>query len=245
MANWTRKELLAALNLYFETPFGKQHSTHPPIVALAEAIGRSPGAIAMKLSNFTNLDPSERARGIKGLSGASKADRAIWNEFEENREELVAESEVELETLLPDVNPTPPEEIEDSVKLVKYRRQQRFFRRVVLSSYRQSCCISGNPVPELLRASHITPWAADRKNRLNPSNGLCLAATYDTAFDRGLISFNSNFELMLSNRLGEYSSHPEIQSVFEKYRGVSLQLPEKNLPDATLLAWHTKNVFVG
>ena len=78
MANWTRDQLLAALNLYHQTPFGKQHKTYPPIVHLAGKIGRTPSAVAMKLSNFTSLDPVEAARDIKGLSGASNADRAIW-----------------------------------------------------------------------------------------------------------------------------------------------------------------------
>ncbi len=35
----------------------------------------------MKLNNFTSLDPEELARGIKGLSGASKLDRDVWNDL--------------------------------------------------------------------------------------------------------------------------------------------------------------------
>ena len=33
-------------------------------------------------------------------------------------------------------------------------------------------------------ASHISPWAVDEKNRLNPENGLCLSTTSSAAFDR-------------------------------------------------------------
>ena len=86
MANWSRQELLLALNLYLETPFGKQHKAYPPIVELARNIGRTPSAVAMKLNNLTSLDPSEKARGIRGLTGASKLDRMVWAEFENNRE---------------------------------------------------------------------------------------------------------------------------------------------------------------
>jgi len=60
MSRWTRGELLLALNLYFETPFGKQHRGYPPIIELAERLGRSPSSVAMKLSNLTSLDPAER-----------------------------------------------------------------------------------------------------------------------------------------------------------------------------------------
>jgi hypothetical protein len=93
MSRWTREELLLALGLYFETPFGKQHKTHPPIVELAAAIGRTPSSVAMKLNNFTSLGPSEAERGIKGLTGASKLGREIWEEFEAVRERLVDELE--------------------------------------------------------------------------------------------------------------------------------------------------------
>lgn len=65
MARWTRRETLLALNLYFETPFGKQHKTYPPIIELAEQLGRTPSSIGMKLCNFTSLDPVE-AFGLGG-----------------------------------------------------------------------------------------------------------------------------------------------------------------------------------
>jgi hypothetical protein len=63
MPHWTRDQLLAALNLYHRTPFGRQHKTYPPIVELAALMGRTPSAVAMKLNNFTSLDDAERARG--------------------------------------------------------------------------------------------------------------------------------------------------------------------------------------
>ena len=97
VSRWTRKELLLALNLYFETPFGKQHKSYPPIVDLVKLIGRAPSAVGMKLCNFTSLDPSEKERGIAGLSGASKLDREIWSEFQNDRESFVNEIESVLE----------------------------------------------------------------------------------------------------------------------------------------------------
>lgn len=239
MANhWTRDELLLALNLYHQVPFGKQHSTHPPIVALAEKIGRTPGAVAMKLSNFTSLDPVERARGIKGLSGASKSDRAIWAEFENDLESLVQQSE----DYFFDESTDQFEKIDLSLiteaeSVVKVRRNQSFFRRVVLGSYGQRCCITGNPIPELLRASHIIPWKESEELRIEPSNGLCLAATFDAAFDRGLISFDHEYRMLISSRLEECRD-PEIHTHFVLRKGQPLRLPEKNLPTQLVLEWH-------
>jgi len=252
MMNWTRDQLLAASNLYHRTPFGKQHSTHPPIVALAKAIGRSPGAVAMKLNNFTSLDPAEQERGIKGLSGASNADRLIWNEFSGRMNELADESEAALERYdcdtardLPGEVPTPdPQGPSERLAKVRIRRQQRFFRRTVLVSYGNRCCLTGNPIPELLRASHIIPWAESEEHRTDPRNGLCLVATFDAAFDRGLIGFDDDFRLVLSRRLNSYLPNPDLETTFGAAAGRTLSLPQKNLPDPAHLAWHRRKFCI-
>ena len=146
MARWTRDELLLALNLYFETPFGKQHQKYPPIIELSDKLGRTPSAVAMKLCNFTSLDSAEAERGIAGLSGASKNDREIWDEFENHREALVDELEGLLEQHQP-IQPIPTDENSgrgsdsepngptEKLGYVKQRRHQNFFRRVVLKTY--------------------------------------------------------------------------------------------------------------
>lgn len=256
MARWTRPELLLTLNLYYETPFGKQHKTHPPIVELAEIIDRTPSSVAMKMSNFTSLDPAERVRGISGLSGASQLDREIWHEFEVNRESIVDEIESLLDQQLeesdtavaePAINHDTwgktPKGATTKLGLVEQRRRQNFFRRVVLGSYGFKCCVTSNPVPELLRASHIVPWSQSTKERLNPRNGLCLSATFDAAFDRGLITFTDEFLLMLSPKLSQFKDCSEIQQIFIKRDGVRMVLPEINLPDPELLKWHRTRVF--
>jgi hypothetical protein len=245
MPNWTRNELLAALNLYHRTPFGRQHKTHPPIVELAALVGRTPSAVAMKLNNCTSLDGAELARGITGLRGASNADRAIWTEFDGRMNDLADESEAALERLsgetppLPTAKePVPPSGPSESTATVKIRRQQAFFRKAVLASYNFRCCITGNPVPELLRASHIVPWSQNETHRANPRNGLCLAATFDAAFDRGLIALDDNFRVLLSPRLRTFLPNPELERTFLEAEGKRITLPEKNLPDDTLIAQH-------
>ena len=239
MALWTREELLQTLSLYHRTPFGKQHSTYPPIVELAEKIGRTPGAVSMKLNNLTSLDPIELARGIKGLSGASKLDRAIWNEFENDLPALAEESEPLLEVELK--KPKGPSE---RITLTKTRRHQSFFRRTVLATYQSRCCITGNPVPELLRASHIIPWAESEELRLKPTNGLCLSATFDTAFDRGLITFDENYQLLIGSRISEFLPDEELERTFQSREGKTIVLPEKNLPSQEALEWHRSHLFV-
>ena len=246
MARWTRNELLLALNLYLETPFGRQHQNYPPIIRLAEKLGRTPSAIALKLNNFTSLDPVEKDRGIKGMSTASKLDKEIWIEFENDKERLAAEIEGLLDEyglVDKEIRPLPPLPLEtESKSLVTVRRNQNFFRRIVLRSSDIKCCITGNPIPELLRASHIVPWSSSVEDRLNPRNGLCLAATFDAAFDRGLIAFDENFRLLLSPKLKRHELDPEIAAVFVTRAGTKLNMPQKNVPDANLIKWHRENV---
>ena len=234
MACWTRDQLLLALNLYHQTPFGKQHSTHPPIVALAEKIDRTPSAVAMKLSNFTFLDPAE---GGKGLSGASKADREIWREFYENLEALVDESEPLLTR-----DPSAPSGPTETQSSVTQRRHQSFFRRAVLGCYENRCCISGLTVPSLLRASHTIPWSVSKEHRLDPSNGLCLAGTFDLAFDQFFISIDENLRLVIGETLQNAKKDKAVVENFLNRSGQTIQLPEKNPPQKKFLAWHFANL---
>jgi putative restriction endonuclease len=90
--SWTRKELILTFNLYCKLPFGKLHSRNPDIIYLAEQIGRTANAVALKLVNFASLDPELKKRGIKGMSSCSKHDKLIFEEFSNNWDKLVLES---------------------------------------------------------------------------------------------------------------------------------------------------------
>lgn len=246
---WTREEVLLALRLYLETPFGQQHSTHPPIVDLAKKINRTPGAVAMRLSNFTSLDPQEAERGVRGLTGASQLVKSVWSEYQASPEDIILEAE-SLAT-----EPNRPDESDKKLEgqapsssekwgKTKVRLGQRFFRRGVLASYGHRCCISGNPIPQVLRAGHIIPWAQSEEHRLNLRNGLCMEATYDAAFDAGLISVSSGYKIQVSPALtGVYGDNEEVAERFLSLAGFEIRLPEKNLPEKQFLAWHFEHVF--
>lgn len=69
--NWSRNQLLIAFNLYCQMPFGKMDSRNPEVIKYAGIIGRTPSALAMKLSNIASLDPEITSTGRSGLKGAS------------------------------------------------------------------------------------------------------------------------------------------------------------------------------
>jgi len=87
------------------------------------------------------------------------------------------------------------------LRSVTVRRGQDFFRNAVLAAYRGRCCITGLPARDLLRASHIIPWRTDVKSRLDPTNGLCLNALYDVAFDVGLLTVDEGLKVVFSRGL--------------------------------------------
>ena len=90
---WTKDELILALNLYLKIPFGKIHHGNPDIIHLSKLIGRTPNAVSMRLSNFACVDPFHQQRGVKGLTGGIRQVQPVWDEFINNKEDLLFESE--------------------------------------------------------------------------------------------------------------------------------------------------------
>ena len=121
---------------------------------------------------------------------------------------------------------------------VKVRVNQDIFRKMVLANYGGKCCVTGLSVPDVLRDSHISPWAEDEKNRLNPENGLCLSATYDAAFDRHLISFDEHYRLVVSKEIKDHYTDAVAKSYFLDREGQTMSLPTKFLPSQSLLERH-------
>lgn len=103
--------------------------------------------------------------------------------------------------------------------------------------------MSGLSEPRLLIASHIVPWSKDKANRLNPSNGLCLSAIHDKAFDKGLIALSDDFRVLVSAEL-QRSEDSFIKSVILPLNGRSIELPERFVPDTNFVARHRADQFV-
>lgn len=256
MAGWTRDQLLVALGLYCTMEFGKFHQRNPRIIEVAEKIGRTPSALAMKLSNLASLDPVIRESGRRGLEGASSADRAIWRQLEESPDEIMPAAEEALANLslsepLFDTEPEEapePEPVnyagEETLAMTRQRRGQHIFRKSVLSSYEHRCCITGLADTRFLVASHIRPWSSDKHNRLNPHNGLCLSTLYDRAFDLGLITFSDDFRLLVSPGLREQANNDYVKESFLRREGQQMSLPNKFSPDVSFMAWHRQNCFI-
>lgn len=249
---WSRDEQIVVCGLYFTLPFGQMHARNPRIIEMAQRLGRTPSSIAMKLVNFASLDPAHRTRGVKGLGGCSRADEQMWNEFRERWDQMMILSETKLREFPVPVHDSStardPEYVSDPCSTeaeatVMVRTVQGVFRKVVLAAYNSICCVSEIPIPELLVASHILPWSAFPEQRLNPRNGLCLAAHFDKAFDRGLIAFDRCKRLVLSAELKRYLPNDAIRLESAAREGQPLRCPDRFPPDADYLKYHRERIF--
>lgn len=255
--SWQEHEFYLTMHLYYRTPFGRQSKTNPEIIELAEILGRTPSSIGMRLCNYSACDPVEKARGIKGLEGGGKYCKEFWKRYHENfdvesaiaeqlwQEYVIERKEDSTEQSIVEAVQKEFSGKDEAVRKVRVRLAQSFFRKAVLSSYDNKCCITGVPLKELLIASHIVPWSEEKAMRANPSNGLCLSRIRDGAFDRGLITLDNDYRLVLSAEIKEHTTVEMMHDSFMKYEGKEIRLPEKNLPDLKSLEWHRENLFRG
>ena len=91
----------------------------------------------------------------------------------------------------------------EAERRVVRRVGQDIFRRGLFEYWDGRCAITGLGVPELLRASHIKPWAdcGTDAERLDVFNGLLLAPHLDAAFDSGFITVAEDGTVLLSDAL--------------------------------------------
>ena len=243
---WSRDESLLAFELYCRIPFQKTKANNPAVKELANLLGRTPASVARKLGNFGAFDPVLHKLDISGLTHTSKLDRQIWDEFHADWNNLVWEANV-LRNKLGQPLPAPrifkpPSGPSETVRLTKQRVHQSYFRDAVLSSYEASCCITGLAVPECLVASHIVPWSEDERYRTDPTNGLCLSATFDRLFDAGLMTVSPDLTVRFSSQVAR-SKNLVTQDLLLRYHNCPIRTPQRFLPSLERIEWHRRNRF--
>lgn len=121
----------------------------------------------------------------------------------------------------------------------RVRIGQNIFRESLLDYWNGACPMTGITNPELLRASHIVPWAKCETDdeRLNVYNGLLLSSLWDAAFDAGLLTFADDGEPIHSRHASEAARRALLSSPAPK-------LPLHN-EHRERLAWHRVNIFQG
>lgn len=248
---WTRDEFIVTFNLYLTIEYKKINDQNPDVIKLGNLINRTPGSISIRLANFASVDPYHQQRGAGGLKNGGKEIQSIWNEFYNNRKELLFQSEEILAQkestsienkyaeILFDLKDLKGETV---IREIKARVNQCVFRKMVLRNYSTKCAITGIDIPELLLASHIVPWSKNENERLNIENGICFSALYDKAFDKGLIGINTNHEVIFSDTLKKKKGTEFFNQYFssiENQKIISAQIA----PRKDFLQYHLDTIF--
>lgn len=230
--NWTRPQTLAALHIYLQLSFGQLHQRNPKLIQLAHWIGRTPGAIALKLVNLASLDPVIVASGRSGMGNASALDRQIWDELQGNWDTVALAAAAEYEHLAQSnglqADQDLLEEAQASVDVSPLEEGRTRSATVQVQN------------EKLVIASHIVPWSTDTKNRLNPQNRLCLSALHDRAYDQGLITVLPDFTVRVSPQLRAKPSDSYISESLLRFDRQPIRSPERFGPTPAFLEWHAR-----
>jgi len=103
--DWTRDELILALDLYFREPKARGSKSHPGCIELSQVLNtlhihtdkghestfRNPNGVGMKLSNFLKYDSTYKG---KGLQAGSKLEEEVWKSFASDHHRLASVASV-------------------------------------------------------------------------------------------------------------------------------------------------------
>jgi putative restriction endonuclease len=219
-------------------------SSHSPLCVWLKAQVGGPLVVALSRSNvlkalegFEPLTPDvlpEGACGARSVTDFSTLHQLMRRAFHLSRtlpDELLRVFQSQTATL--------PRSTEVERSIIQ-RVGQDLFRGGLLEYWDGRCAITSLAVPELLRASHVKPWADCETDaeRLDVFNGLLLAPNLDAAFDAGFITVGDAGEIILSDFLGKEARELLGLDHAMKVRGVADE-------HRRYLLWHRSRVFKG
>lgn len=91
---------------------------------------------------------------------------------------------------------------EEREAIVKVRVGQSKFKKNLKKRYNNRCCLCDLSVDSLLVASHIKEWSVSSpEGKADVNNGLLLCPNHDALFDRHLISFDENGNILINKKI--------------------------------------------
>ncbi|MES2766448.1 MAG: HNH endonuclease [Bacteroidota bacterium] len=118
------------------------------------------------------------------------------------------------------------------------------FKREIPKIYNNTCCISGMRIDatisiSMIDACHIIPFSKSYDDTIR--NGIALCPNLHRAFDRGLISINKDYSIIVSEVFKEIETAYSIKV----FKGKRIMLPKVEIywPLKENLEWHRENVF--
>ncbi|WP_113653193.1 HNH endonuclease [Pedobacter namyangjuensis] len=119
------------------------------------------------------------------------------------------------------------------------------FKKLVPKLYQNQCSFTGMALTSIynynfIDACHIVPFSVSHNDKV--ANGIALCPNMHRAFDRGLLSIDENYCILVSENLTEDKSHPY---ALGQLKGKNILLPQQqnHYPAQEALAWHRVHRF--
>ncbi len=132
----------------------------------------------------------------------------------------------------------------DRVSLLTSRLlRDRAFRQIVLRAYASRCAVTGLKLINgggraEVEAAHIQPVENNGPDIIN--NGIALSGTAHWMFDRGLISFADNLQIIVSSHVNDRDS---IDAIINRTGCILPARRNIDRPHPRFLRWHRDNCF--
>lgn len=186
--------------------------------------------------------PAEPAPTPRPPPAQAGAERAPMSALQEAHAQTAAQASTPawqaIDALLAEAEQgkAPPETVVRAIRDIRVGQDR--FRAALMKHWDGACAVTGLRVRRLLRASHCKPWAqSSGPERLEPHNGLLLAAHLDAAFDAGYLTFTDEGAIILSPLLTEADK----QALSLRH---DMRLRHVQAEHAPYLHWHRDHVFL-
>jgi putative restriction endonuclease len=138
-----------------------------------------------------------------------------------------------------------PKELEDDETFIVEQKsiiRDTAFRKLVVTTYNQTCALCGMKVLDTLSqnivdGSHIMPFSQFYDDRIN--NGISLCKNHHWAFDRFWFTLDDDYTVIVDDKLTEQS--PNAKPIRE-FRGDTIILPSQSqyYPRLDAIEWHRR-----
>lgn len=124
----------------------------------------------------------------------------------------------DTEKVIPPASDDSDFSIPDQWGKAKTRGALKKFSDTVKARSNSCCIVCGTSLSGLLDASHLSPYAVDKKNRANPANGICLCKYCHRALDLRLIAIRKNGDLLVASSVDDEIAHHHFSQITREQR---------------------------
>jgi HNH endonuclease len=156
----------------------------------------------LSISPQTKGGKSNRAKlGIVGVNalGWSQSMPALNEAMYQAIMDLTQAKKLALQSTINEHDYSVP----DAWGKTKIRKAVARFSNTVFERHGKKCVVCGTQLEEVIEAAHLSPYAADKNNRANPANGVCLCTYCHRALDRRLIAICPDGRLLISSTIDD------------------------------------------